>query len=233
MPEQQGLTVNPADYGRWRRSRLGSLTERLEQEAVLRLSGSLAGRRVLDLGCGDGSYALLADKEGAFAVGLDISSGMLRAARGRAGAEAMRVIWCQASIDAIPFASDFFDIVVAVAVLCLSDDADAAVKEAARVLRPGGLLIIGELGKFSWWSLWRTVRGYLGSARWRHARFWSSRQLRRLVVEAGLAFDSSRGVIYYPPIAGMARIMVRYEERMSVFGQIGAAFLTVRAQKPG
>jgi 2-polyprenyl-3-methyl-5-hydroxy-6-metoxy-1,4-benzoquinol methylase len=63
----------PADYGRWRESRLGSLTELIEQRAILRSCGSLSGLWVLDLGCGDDTYAIRAAEEGAVAVGLDIS----------------------------------------------------------------------------------------------------------------------------------------------------------------
>ena len=101
------------------------------------------------------------------------------------------------------------------------------------MLRPGGLLVIGELGKFNWWALSRTVRGWFGSARWRRARFWSLGNLRRLVVEAGLVFHSGQAGIYYPPMTRIAKVMISYEDRISVFGQIGAAFLTVRAAKPG
>jgi len=64
-------TVHPADYARWRNSRLGALTERIEQQTILNLAGNLTGRRVLDLGCGDGAYSVSASRSGAFVVGVD------------------------------------------------------------------------------------------------------------------------------------------------------------------
>lgn len=157
-------SITPADYARWRSSRLGLLTESIEQGAVLRLCGDLSGRRILDLGCGDGGYTLLAAKKGASAaVALDISPEMLDAARSRADADGMQIRWCRASIDALPFAGNVFDLIIAVTVLCFRDEPGAALKEVARVLRPGGSFVIGELGRYSTWAVFRRVRGWLGS----------------------------------------------------------------------
>jgi ubiquinone/menaquinone biosynthesis C-methylase UbiE len=50
--------TTPLEYARWRETRLGAVTERLERAAVLDLAGPLPGRDVLDVGCGDGAYAL-------------------------------------------------------------------------------------------------------------------------------------------------------------------------------
>jgi 2-polyprenyl-3-methyl-5-hydroxy-6-metoxy-1,4-benzoquinol methylase len=80
--------IHPTVYVGWRNSRLGSLTESIEQRAILSLCGDLSGRNVLDLGCGDGTYAQLAARKGASSVvGLDISPEMLTAAHSRAAAE--------------------------------------------------------------------------------------------------------------------------------------------------
>jgi ubiquinone/menaquinone biosynthesis C-methylase UbiE len=157
MPE--GLIIVPTDYARWRESRLGSLTESIEQRAVLSHCGAFSGRDVLDLGCGDGTCALLAAKKGASVVGLDISPGMLAAAQSRAAAEGAKVRWRQASIAALPFAAGTFDVLVAVTVFCFSSDPGLAFKEAARALRPGGSLVVGELGRYSTWAVSRRIRG--------------------------------------------------------------------------
>jgi len=52
-------------YARWRASPLGSITERVETEVVFALTGQLAGKRVLDVGTGDGTYAVEAAWRGA------------------------------------------------------------------------------------------------------------------------------------------------------------------------
>lgn len=224
---------DPEDYANWRESWLGSETEQLERAAIFRLAGSLRSKRILEIGCGDGTYSIAASLSAAQVTAVDISAEMLSSARRRADERGAIVDWCQASGEQLPFQSNVFEIVLAVTSLCFVRDAQRAVDEAARVLRPGGLLVIGELGKFNWWALSRTVRGWFGSARWRRARFWSLGNLRRLVVEAGLVFHSGQAGIYYPPMTRIAKVMISYEDRISVFGQIGAAFLTVRAAKPG
>jgi len=103
---------------------------------------------------------------------------------------------------------------------------------AARVLRPGGVFIIGDLGKYSSWAVSRTVRGWFGARTWRRARFWSLPELQRMVVEAGLIFRSGRGAIYYPRLTSIAKLMSAQDEKLSKLGQFGAAFLVVRAEKP-
>lgn len=223
--------IEPADYGRWRESRLGSLTEFIEQRAISRFCGNLSGLRVLDLGCGDGTYAIRASEEGALAVGLDISPAMLRTAHIRAAAEATQVIWCQASISVLPFAANTFDVVIAVTVLCFSDDPGPAIKEAARVLGPGGSLVIGELGKYSHWTISRRIRGWLGSRTWSRARFWSMQELRRVIEAAGLCVDSAQGCVYYPPVTFLAGILSTFDPVLSRLGQFGAAFIAVNARK--
>jgi len=61
--------TGPGAYTRWRATALGSVTEALEQRRILELVGSVDGKRVLDLGSGDGLLtAALA--QGARAVGI-------------------------------------------------------------------------------------------------------------------------------------------------------------------
>jgi len=73
--------ATPLDYAAWRASSLGSITERLERAAVLDLVGEPATVDVLDVGAGDGAYAIALARKGAWATALDPSAAALRAAR--------------------------------------------------------------------------------------------------------------------------------------------------------
>ena len=107
--------------------------------ALAALEGS---RRLLDLGCGTGRFAVLAaERLGARVWGVDRSAEMLREARARPGAA--RVGWKQAEATSLPFKDGWFDAVYSHLVLHLIDDLPAALAEMRRVLAPGGRVVIG------------------------------------------------------------------------------------------
>lgn len=99
----------------------------------------MAGRRILDAGCGSGPlFAALRDR-GALVTGFDQSAGMLELARRRLGADAdLRVADLA---DPLPFPDGAFDDVVASLVLHYLKDWESPLAELRRVLRPGGRLI--------------------------------------------------------------------------------------------
>lgn len=132
-------------YARWRASTLGLITERVEIQNVLELAGPLAGKRVLDVGTGDGTYALEAAARGAIVTGIDLDPTMLAAARTRANERGLSPSFVLGRAEALPFPDGAFDVVFAVTVLCLVSDARVVAREMARVLAPGGRLVIGEL----------------------------------------------------------------------------------------
>jgi len=108
--------------------------------AVLALAGDVAGRRILDAGCGSGPlFAALRDR-GAVVTGFDKSAGMLELARRRLGDGAdLRV----ADLGRpLPFPDGTFDDVIASLVLHYLEDWGPALAELRRVLKPGGRLIV-------------------------------------------------------------------------------------------
>ena len=134
--------------------------------ALLDLLGDVRGLRILDLGCGDGSLAVELHKRGAIVTGIDRSSAMVEAARAAAQNQDSDIDLVAASAEAIPFPAARFDVVVAVTILCFVQDAAPVFAEIAWVLRPGGKLMIGELGKWSSWAAARRIRAWLGSPLW-------------------------------------------------------------------
>ena len=224
--------LGPEAYADWRASALGTLTETLEDNLLLDLIGDPAGRDVLDLGCGDGALATLLTERGGRAVGIDPNPVMIAAAVKRPVGLGTVPAFCVGHGEHLPFAPGQFDIVVAKTILCFVADASRVFAEIARVLRPGGRLVIGELGKYSLWALQRALRGRLGSPLWRHGHFWTPAQLRTLAEDAGLSVESIRGAVYYPRLRCLARLMHRIDNKFARITRFGAAFLAMAAAKP-
>lgn len=222
----------PAAYSAWRQSTLGRITDALEQGLILDLIGPPDGKAVLDVGCGDGILALELSRRGANVVGVDASEDMIAAARMFAKERGADVRFDIARAEALPFETASFDVVIAVTVLCFVEDAVAAVDEMVRVLKPGGRLIVGELGRFSTWAALRRIKGWLGSPVWRAARFRSAAELKQFAREASLTDISVIGAIYYPPLGAAARLMVPFDPWLGRWTTAGAAFLVLVATNP-
>jgi ubiquinone/menaquinone biosynthesis C-methylase UbiE len=224
--------IGPRAYERWRASRLGSVTEALEQTRILDLIGPVEGRRILDLGCGDGLTWTLAER-GAWAVGIDVDRAMLDVASAQSvRSQRQRPRFVEGRIEQLPFPDGSFDVVVIVTVLCLVADRAGAVREAARVLRPGGRLVIGDLGRWSAWAARRCVQAWLGSELWQSAHFSTARGLSHLVERSGLIVEDVRGSVYYPPIGVLARPLARLDRWFGTITTVGAAFIALAARKP-
>jgi SAM-dependent methyltransferase len=111
-----------------------------ERPAILSLAGDVAGRRILDAGCGSGPlFAPLRDR-GAIVTGIDRSTAMLELARRRLGDDAD----LQAADlgSPLPFPDGAFDDVVASLVLHYLEDWGPTLADLRRVLTPGGRLIV-------------------------------------------------------------------------------------------
>ncbi len=225
----EGLTDS---YARWRSNRLGRITDRLEQQILLKLVGPVAGKTLLDVGCGDGALASELARRGAIVTGLDADPVMIAAARQRAEIEGTQLHLVEGQAERLPFDDAAFDRVDAVTVLCFVRDADRTVMEMARVLKPGGLLVIGELGRWSLWAARRRMRGWLGNPTWRAATFRTAAELRALIETAGLKVIELRGAAYYPPCGVAAQLLAPVDPWLGRMTTLGAAFITVSAEKP-
>ena len=124
------------------------------------------GQTVLDLGSGGGIDVLLAAKRvgpSGLVYGLDMTDEMLaRAREDRRKAGATNVEFLEGTIEAIPLPSNSVDIVISNCVINLSPDKDAALREAFRVLEPGGRFAVSDV----------VVRGSLPSDLRRSMELW-------------------------------------------------------------
>jgi SAM-dependent methyltransferase len=227
------ITIGPEAYISWRASSLGAITAAVEQRLMLDLMGDVVGARVLDAGCGDGKLVCAVVSQGAVGTGVDPDPAMLAAARARADEAGFKATFKEGRVERLPFPDAVFDVVAAVTVLCFVPDVASAVREMARVLRPGGRLVLGELGRWSLWAAFRRVRGWLNSATWKAARFHTGAELRTLAENAGLSVIAIRGAVFYPPVGVLARVMAPLDSRLGRLTTFGAAFIALHAASIG
>ncbi len=223
--------LGPEVYAQWRTSGIGGITEHLQHRLILSLLGDVKDRQVLDVGCGDGDLAVELRRRGAIVTGIDASSDMIDAAKARAEREGFDIEFLVGEAERIPLAAGRFDVVIAVTILCFVADADPVFREIARVLRPSGLLVIGELGKWSLWAAAQRIRAWLGSPLWRLGRFRTAGELQRLADRAGLVAGPVYGSVYYPRLQWAARILAPFDDAFGRLTTFGAAFLALSARK--
>lgn len=101
---------------------------------------------VADLGCGTGAVAADLAPRVARVIAVDQSAEMLRAARRRLG-KLPNVEIHEARLEALPLADATCDAALAVLVLSYLEDPAAALREALRILRPGGRLVVVEAAR--------------------------------------------------------------------------------------
>ena len=112
------------------------------EEAIRRL-GIAAGQRVLEVGCGSGVFLRAAAERGAAVTGID-SSERLAELAGERAPEAELVV---GDLQALPFGDDSFDVVAGFNAFFFAADMVAALREAGRVARPGGSVVIQVWGR--------------------------------------------------------------------------------------
>jgi ubiquinone/menaquinone biosynthesis C-methylase UbiE len=108
--------------------------------AIVNLAGDVAGRRILDAGCGSGPIAVKLRDRGATVAGFDSSAAMLELARKRLGPDTDLRLADLAS--PLPYPDGAFDDVIAALVLHYLQDWTGPLAELRRVLAPGGRLIV-------------------------------------------------------------------------------------------
>lgn len=128
---------------RWDELRSLHVSEDDVEAAILEAVGPAPIRNLLDLGTGTGRILQLLAPHAERAVGLDASHAMLSVARASLSREGLhRVELRQGDLHAPPFPRGGFDLVVMHQVLHYLDDPSRALEQAARLLSPGGRLLV-------------------------------------------------------------------------------------------
>ena len=216
------MSKRPVDKGRVRRSfsRAAStyeshseLQRRVAAELLERLPSGLVPGFALDVGCGTGRVKRALDERypGAIVSGCDIALPMLRKAAELSGASSEPAL-TSADCEALPFKKDSFDLVVSSLTYQWAADMDAALAEAGRVLRPGGLFLFSTLSDGTLTELSDSV-----GALTRLMGFVEADALRASIISSGFEvreLSVERRVARYDDLWGLLRTL----KRIGAFG---------------
>ena len=219
------------------------------------------GGRLLDVGCGPGMLVghLLDTRPDDFRItACDRSTAMIDATTERVK-DADGVELTVARVEDMPFSDECFDVVLAMGVLEYAD-AGQAIREIARVLRPGGLVVatmdnpLGPYRLFEWFVYWPALRllGWIERSLGKNPRHGApssgmraipAARLRRLLRETGLAPQETVYFDVTPLVPPLDRLVRRWSRRWrdhpertvsrGAFRWLGTAYLvTARRRLP-
>jgi ubiquinone/menaquinone biosynthesis C-methylase UbiE len=176
-------------FDSWSRSYDRSILQRYffkpaHDDIIARLQGN-PGLEILDLGCGTGRlvHRLVHELPDAKVAGIDISEGMLDCARQRCDGLTDRVDLRHGDSEHLPFPDRTFDAVVCVHSFHHYPRQREVMREVARVLKPGGRMLLVDANRDSWWG-WALFDGVVASIE-RNVHHCSARRFTWLAEVAG------------------------------------------------
>jgi SAM-dependent methyltransferase len=176
-----------------------------------------SGSRVLELGCAAGTYVRLLGKRGhPVVVGLDYSlPSLCRAAEADPGRLGRYVA---GSAYALPFPARAFDAVICIGVLQALENPDAAIAEMARILVPGGRVLVETLNPWSPLAVVRRLAA-VGQGRPTRLRYGSAAGIKRVMAHHGLGNFQQVGIVLPPKSLPRLTEVVGRPALQRLFGQ--------------
>ena len=122
------------------------IPSRLRVKRIFKELGNIKGKKLLDIGCEAGYITLKLAQKGALVTGIDLIEEPIRALRHSLKSQPLkirqRIKLRVADATKLPFAADSFDIILATEVIEHITHLNRFVKNTAKVLKPGGILLI-------------------------------------------------------------------------------------------
>ena len=162
---------------------------------------SLAGLRILDIGCGGGILSEPLARLGASVVGADPSASNIAVAQRHAAQSGLAIDYRNASAETLAQASEIFDVVLAMEVVEHVTDVGLFVELAGAMVKPGGLLFVATINRTAKSFALAIVGaeyilGWLPRGTHQWDKFVTPNELEIAIEQAGLHITDETGVSY-------------------------------------
>jgi ubiquinone/menaquinone biosynthesis C-methylase UbiE len=186
-----------AAYDRWYETPLGAFVEAQELAALEQLLLPLLPQSVVvEVGAGTGRVSAWLAQKGYSVIAVEPSAAMRR--YGVERTSGLSVEWLAAHASLLPFPDGAHECVLLFATLEFVAEPQRALREALRVLRSGGFLIVALLHAHSPWAALYCWLGRRGEVPWSTARFYTPEELEEMV---GLPAQARASAVFCAPTA--------------------------------
>lgn len=175
-------------YDKWYEKPFGKSAFKLEKACIESLCQNLK-QPFLEIGAGTGRFA----EASRIGCGIDISAGVLKFAKRR------EIAVIKGIGEKLPFKDESFGAVFLIVTLCFVNEPIKVLKEAARVLRHDGSIILGLIFRESPWASFYERKGRKGSVFYKIAKFYSFKELKAMVEKAELKIMEISSTIFQAP----------------------------------
>lgn len=219
------------DYDSWCKTPIGSYVDTLEKQLINEVAEPKQGEVAIDLGCGTGIYSIWLAEKGLTVTGVDISTEMLKVAIEKSNDKHLMIDYKQADLHRLPYEDHTFDLAVCNIVLEFVESPELVIAEGLRVLKEGGRLVVGMIGKNSDWArTYQTRAKQNKDSVFEQAQFFSSEEMKRFsqIAPAIIQFG-----LYITPTNyknKQSAIQMEEENRM-LHQEEGAGFIVARWDK--
>ncbi|WP_070119701.1 class I SAM-dependent methyltransferase [Bacillus marinisedimentorum] len=184
------------EYDAWYTTPLGQYADDVEKVLIKDLADPKEDERALDIGSGTGNYSIWLAERGLDVTALDQSDEMTKIAKKKAFARGLSIDFRLGHAETLPFEDESFDLVTSVTAVEFMDNPSTVLKEAMRVLKPGGRLVIGLLTLDSpWGEMYRQSVAANPDSLFAKAHLYKEEEVKDLLPQE---YTLKKG-LYYPP----------------------------------